>query len=289
MKRFLVICLVCLSLVAFSGTAMAISVTPTNDANVLVNTILGSGITVSNITYNGVLTIGPTPGGTFTDGSVIGIESGILLTSGDAALVTSTNTSDGATGVTGLGGDPDLAALVPETTTYDALVLEFDFESAGGDVFFNYSFGSEEYNEYVNSPYNDVFGFFLDGVNIALLPDGVTEVSVNTVNGGNPFGTNATNPEFYNNNDPNDPGPATFAIEYDGFTDVFTAQGLGLAPGTHHIKLAIADTSDNILDSGVFIQEGSFSDQPTIPEPATMLLLGTGLVGLAGLRRRFRA
>ena len=40
---------------------------------------------------------------------------------------------------------------------------------------------------------------------------------------------------------------------------IFTAQALGLSPGTHHIKLAIADAGDYVLDSAVFIQTGSFA------------------------------
>lgn len=169
--------------------------------------------------------------------------------------------------------------------------LEFDFASAGGDVFFNYVFASEEYNEFTNSQFNDVFGFFLDGSNITLIPGTGTPVAINNVNGGNPFGVGATNPGLFNNNDLQDGGPF-FDIEYDGFTDVFTAQALGLTPGTHHIKLAIADTSDFVLDSAVFIQASSFSDAPTetrtdpIPEPSTYMLMGMGLLGMLGWKRR---
>ena len=49
-------------------------------------------------------------------------------------------------------------------------------------VSFEYIFGSEEYYEWVSSKFNDVFGSFLNGRNIALLPDGVTEVAINNVN-----------------------------------------------------------------------------------------------------------
>ena len=86
-------------------------------------------------------------------------------------------------------------------TTYDAAVLEFDFVPSGSAVTFQYVFASEEYSEYANAGFNDVFGFFVNGVNRAVLPDGVTALSINTVNGGNPIGTNPQNPQFFINNE----------------------------------------------------------------------------------------
>ncbi|MGA2677936.1 MAG: choice-of-anchor L domain-containing protein [Sedimentisphaerales bacterium] len=243
----------------------ALTVVPTNDANILANTLLGSGIDlVGNPQYTGA----SAASGTFKGGLAagIGIESGIILTSGLATNALPPDNGKASTD-NGMPGDSDLNALLQARggssaglVTYDAAVLEFTFNSQGGNLFFNFVFASSEYNQYVNSQFNDVFGFFLDGVNIALIPGTTTPVAINTVNGGNPLGTNASNPQYFHNNSLSDGGPF-YSIHYDGFTSVFTAHALNLSSGTHTIKLAIADTSDHVLDSAVFIQAGSFSDK----------------------------
>lgn len=309
--------------VAFGGTtiAQAISITPTSDGEVgeaLVNEILGSGITIvpNSIKYTGA----DVASGIFTDGlsSGIGIDQGIILTTGTAKDAEGPNHFDGSFKTRhGLAGDEDLDGLLTGSTTYDATILEFEFESQGGDIFFNYVFASEEYNEFVNTEFNDVFGFFLgrkntpqDRKNIALIPGTTTPVAINTVNNGNPDpGEDPTPsyPELFNNNDRDDGGPF-FDIEYDGFTSVFTAQALGLDPGVYTLKLAIADTDDDQRDSAVFIQAKSFSDGETsdeensdgensdgetldgensgqdtqdVPEPSIVIgLLGVGFAGL---------
>ena len=255
--------------ISLSGTtiAQAISITPTSNGNELVGKIIDtdSGITIvqDSIKYTGA----NVASGIFTDGllSGIGIDKGIILTTGTAKDAEGPNHFDGSYKTrNGLDGDPDLDTLITGSTTKDATTLEFQFYTEGGDVFFNYVFASEEYNEFVNTEFNDVFGFFLNGENIALIPGTTTPVAINTVNGGRDGkgeGDDASHPEFFNNNDKDNVNVRElFDLEYDGFTNVFTAQALGLASGSHTIKLAIADTKDDQRDSAVFIQAKSFSD-----------------------------
>jgi len=267
-----------------SGFASAgLVVTQNNNANDLVDTILGDGITYSNLSNSG----DANAFGTFTGGisAGIGIESGIMLSSGNISDAVGPNTGNGTTTDFGAAGDADLTAI-SGFDTHDAAFITFDFTTTSGDLFFNYVFASEEYNEFVNSTVNDVFAFFVDGVNIALIPGTDTPVSINTVNGGNPLGTGASNSEYFNNNSLQDGGPF-FDIEYDGFTDVFTAKILGLSAGTHTISIGIADAGDGVLDSTVFIEAGSFSvtDPVGVPEPASLGLFALGALGFASRRK----
>lgn len=164
-------------------------------------------------------------------------------------------------------------------------MLNLVFSTNTNSLFFNFVFASEEYNQFVGS-FNDVFGFFLDGSNIALLPGNIP-VSINNVNLN-------TNSNLYINNSvtPGADGPVVpdpRDTQYDGFTTVLTAQATGLSPGDHTISIQIADALDHVLDSGVFIQAGSFSGTPppsSVPEPGTMLLMGLGVFGAACVSRR---
>jgi hypothetical protein len=281
--------------VSIGMAAHGVVVTTSTDATALANALAGAGVTVSGATLTGA----STQQGTFTGGvsAGIGIGSGVILTSGNANLAPGPNSSDGAGQNVGGVSDPDLATLATGTI-FDANVLQFNFTTTTGDLFFQYVFASEEYNEFVNAQFNDVFGFFVNGANIAIVPGTAnTPVAIDNVNCGNPYDPPAggSNCGLFNNNDLSDEGPF-FNIEYDGFTDVFTASVLDLGPGTHTIKLAIGDVSDGILDSAVFLLASSFVDQPEpqqpptngIPAPGTLLLAGLGLAGLGALRRRKR-
>ena len=43
-------------------------------------------------------------------------------------------------------------------------------DPASTTLLFSYVFTSDEYNEYVTTQYNDVFAFYVNGVNCALVP-----------------------------------------------------------------------------------------------------------------------
>nr|WP_320153925.1 choice-of-anchor L domain-containing protein [uncultured Draconibacterium sp.] len=176
-------------------------------------------------------------------------------------------------------GDPDLENISGSYRSYDAAVLEFDFVPAGNTLEFKYIFASEEYREWSCSQFNDAFGFFLSGpgisgkVNLAKLANG-TEVTINNIHGPftdtdasyyawNEMGSYpcpASNEAFYIDNgsgkDYTNNSPAT---QFDGMTVVLTATHQVQAGETYHIKLAIADISDQKWDAGVFLEANSFT------------------------------
>jgi len=253
MKKFLIALVVLTILVGAADAGLVVTCEGTTP-DTIVTALLGSGITYSNLDYVGT----DCSAGTFSGGTgIIGIDEGIILSSGAIQNVVGPNLNDGITANLGLGGDTDLNALIPGYTTYDAVILEFDFVPTSDVLTFDYVFTSDEYNEFVNTAFNDVFAFFLNGDtvsdNIALIPGTTTPVAINNVNGGGPaYGTNPSNSAYYINNDLQDGGPY-LDTEMDGLTTVFTATASVTKGETNHIKLAIADAGDHILDSNVFI------------------------------------
>jgi hypothetical protein len=250
-------------------------VTATDMANALV----GSGVTVSGATFTG----NKRAGGKFSGGAPsIGFDNGIILDSGKVQTystdgpcsrgVEGPNTcyeqwsvpapgggpgSAGGANSTAFGtpGDADLTALAG-FPTFDAAILEFDFVPQFGTVQFQYVFSSEEYSDYSNTPFNDVFGFFINGTNCALVPVTNQPVSINTINNGNDVGGSATphNAQFFRDNVRPKP---TLDTQMDGLTTILTCSATVKAGVTNHMKLAIADASDAVLDSAVFLKGGS--------------------------------
>ncbi len=238
----------------------------------LAGALVGSSgdVTISNVQYTGA----KVAAGTFSGGTgIVGFESGIILSTGNIAGVVGPNGGTAST-TNSQPGDDDLSTLASTETktrpTLDAAVLTFDFVPNGDNVYFNFVFSSDEYNEFVNTDFNDVFAFYVNGENCALVEG--EPVSINTINNGNskPDGDKTTsNPELYRNNVlVDDTSPINTGM--DGLTVVLNC-GAAVKPGeTNTMKLAIADTNDSSYDSNVFIEAGSLTTIPPTPTPTTV-------------------
>ncbi len=232
-----------------------------------------------SITYEG----DPESIGFFSSGTdALNMEEGIILSTGRATKAEGPNVLyNTGNWMDGPANDPDLEQLlVDDYNLRDRASLEFDFTPTSEMISFEFVFASEEYCEYVNSSFNDVFGFFISGPgingpfannaeNIAFVPGSNDYISINSIN-------HFQNQIHFNNNIPidqhnslpfslscpeleDDPGVATSYLEYDGFTNVMTAMAQVNPCETYHIKLVISDVQDAYFDSAVFLKANSFS------------------------------
>jgi hypothetical protein len=223
-------------------------------ANQLATSLVGPGVTVNSAAFTG----DSTAAGLFNDPAAsVGLASGIVLSSGDVHDVVGPNTSPSSGKDLGELGDADLTTLSGQPT-FDAASLTVNFTPTNPQMAINYVFSSEEYLEWVNSEFNDVFAFFVNGKNCAVTPGSNNPITVNTINTG-------TNSLFYVPNE-----PATYDTQFDGFTVVLTCRA-AVNPGVPNVlRLAIADAGDGILDSGVFLQANGVSSNPIGPlQPIT--------------------
>ena len=190
--------------------------------------------------------------------TALGLDHGVVLSTGNVLNALGPNDTDSKSTVNNLPGDNLLGSLV----TYDATFLEFDFKPSTNVINFSYVFASEEYPEYVNSQFNDIFGFFVSGPgivgqeNIARIPNTDQMVSINTVN-------NSLNSAYYQSNVAPNPIDSVH-IQFDGFTVPLVAEKMLTPFETYHIKIAIADVSDAIYDSAVFLKANSFQSKPLV-------------------------
>ncbi len=265
-SKVLFFCLILVSVQTYSQ----ISVTTGMTAQQYVEEVLLSGgVTVSNISFTG----SSAAIGYFETGSIptnLGLSSGLILSTGrvDGSPDIGSSSTVHASSNNNQSGYPLLTSLVGSTTR-DAAVLEFDFVPLSDTILFRYIFASEEYPEYVCSNYNDVFAFFISGINpsggnyndynIALIPNTTLPVAINTVNPGVPgsqgsYGgcTSLNYSQYYIDNNNGQ------SIVFDGFTTVLTAWAKVVPCQNYRIKIAIADVGDYNFDSAVFLEANSF-------------------------------
>lgn len=273
--------LIVLSVVNISISTAQLTVVPSGTAASLAAKLAGPGITIVSDT----LICNTLANGTFVSvGTPIGIDSGIILSTGRAAMTTGTEPALTSISFSG-AGDPDLTPLLGSTTTSrDACALIIHFVPKGDTISFKYQFGSEEYRNSTCGSYNDAFAFYisgpgvsssLPGVNMAIVPGTTIPVTVNTINSGvpgaglsiatcNAMGAGSPFTSYYIDN------TGGTQVSYRGYTTVLTAKHYVTPCDTYRIKMVIADASNYLYDSGVFIEAGSLKtntyhfDRPTI-------------------------
>ncbi len=236
----------------------------------LATKITGPGITITNA----VLTKGDaTQRGVFSNGKSganLQLDTGVIFTTGAVSESFSINTSTSSINAPGAAtySDPELTSI-QSSATRDVIIFEFDatLDPLASVLTIDYQFMSDEYNQYVCSTFNDVFGYFITSdttfpytgyTNIALIPGTSNAVGIGSINNGSPGGSNAAanctdlsqGAQFIENPQ----GNGSVTMEYNGMTKKLRATATALVPGTtYHVKLAIADSGDSSFDSAVLI------------------------------------
>ncbi|WP_415711178.1 choice-of-anchor L domain-containing protein, partial [Flavobacterium branchiophilum] len=230
--------------------------------------------TVSNITSSTGSNFGSVNGlASFTqNGSGFPFANGIVLSTGDALKAKGPNTTTLSDGNTAWTGDTDLESIILSATgnpmtSRNATKLEFDFIPISNSISFDFIFASEEYGTF-QCEYSDAFAFLLTNTatgvttNLAVVPNTTDPISVVTVR--NQLYNNSctsVNPNYFAqfNNLPTGINPLGSALNFNGQTVVMTASSPVTSNTLYHIKLVVADRSDSLYDSAVFLKGGSFS------------------------------
>lgn len=220
--------------------------------------LVGKGVSMFNVTVNGsggIISknnIGyfNATGGAFNQ---LNMKGGIIMTTGKADFAIGPNDKPSLGFRSNTGSDPDLEQLTG-TISNDACIVEFDFIPQCDTLRFRYAFGSEEFREFCGH-INDAFGFFLSGpgihgvfsnnsINIAHMPGSSEYVTINNIC--------ADPSSAWDNKD-------GIFFQYDAITYVYTAYYIITPYMTYHLKMVVGDAADQIYDSGVFLEIGSFS------------------------------
>jgi gliding motility-associated-like protein len=267
---------------------------PFTPENLITNIFLGQGVEVLDVDYQG----NPAAVGFFKNGlTAVGIERGILLTSGRAASQTQDcsgvnlgadcSGNDFASNQNGGGNnEPDLAQIAGNVLN-DVAKYTITFIPTADTLRFKYVFASEEYPDFSCSVFNDVFGFFIsgpglngpfenNGVNIALIPGTTTPVSINNIHPAFLGGCLPANDQYYNDNT----GSAVQPV-YNGYLTVFTAEAVVTPCETYTIKLAVCDVGDAFYDTGVFLEAKSFGTGAVQVKQTTLSADGSVAEGCA--------
>jgi len=231
----------------------------------LTNYFQGIGLTISNLT----VTAAPGSYGFYSGISNMAFGNGIIMSTGQINNNINSPSSALFSANNQVAGDPIIDAIAGNLS-YDGCVIEFDCVPTNSNLLFDYAFGSEEYNEFIETSFNDAFAIVISGpnplggnynnTNIAFVPGTTTPiVSVNSINNGTSGAGPCQNCSYYIDN------TNGTSIAYDGFTSGLQGTVSVTIGQSYHIKIVIADVADRIYDSCIMFLANSFKSMPNIP------------------------
>ena len=261
----------------------------TFDVTSLVAPILGGtgiAITSASLTLSiDQVDIGATRAGTCTnDSETYRIGDGLVMSTGDVrsyedGISTSTVCCNGIDDphfngdFGGMASESQDALLDQITVTedldyFDVVELDITFDMVSGfdTVYFAMVFGSEEFSEDWQGFANDGFGAFLNDVSIALLSISTTEAYAADISGTELDGVYA-------------PSGDPFLVFLNS-SDLFDVGNV--------LTFIMADASDSVIDTTVYISGLGGVPPSKVPEPASLLLMGSGLAFLFSIRKKFK-
>jgi len=218
----------------------------TASAEEMAATIFGEGVQIISANFTGqIAQAGIYSGADETMPGVAPSDSGLILSTGKVADFTQSegdaNISEG-TSTDFLGAGDDMLSAVSGQKTFDAAVFEASFVPTGDVLTMQIVWSSEEYLEYVNSGFNDVFAIWVNGVPAELMV-GQGDISIDDIN-------NSVNSNLYVDNAA---ASNTYNTEMDGFTVTLTLKVAVKAGEVNTFRMAIADSGDGAFDSAVMI------------------------------------
>lgn len=270
MKKLLLLTSIMLTACGFS---QPLSVSTTNHTvpqlvnNVLINSPC---VSATNVTWSTGSNFGSSNGiGYFQNTNPnFPMQSGVILSTGNALNAPGPNTSILNDGASTWPGDVNLEATLAAAgipmVSKNATVLEFDFTPISPNFSFDFIFASEEYGNF-QCLYSDAFAFLLTNVttgvttNLAVVPSTNTPISVVTIRD---FQYNSSCPSVnagYFGGFNGGSGAAGSATNFNGQTKVLTASSVLTAGIPYHIKLVIADRTDPQSDSAIFLSSDTFN------------------------------
>lgn len=263
-----------LALVLSMGSAnAAIVVSATNDANLLSAALTAGGD--SGITVTSAIVSTPNSAGRFGTGTfaltgpfpdTYGLtRPGIVMTTGSAAAISSVPSTEALLDfVHGLASTPAQEALLlplASGTKFDVSQLDLTFDAGPGTsaLIFRVIFGSEESDNFLPA-YNDAFGLFVNGVNVALAQG-------SPLNANHPTRTPTV-------------GTQVNRVVIDGGQALLTFT-VPVVPGSigNTVTMIIGDTRDASFDSLAFVS----SVEGVVVEPGFACSDLTAMVGVWGI------